>query len=112
MRRDEKIDRLRNHMLSEDPDDVIDEAILEEHLDLAGDVILNQLYQFNGQGEGKEVPRRYEGLQIRMAIFSLNKIGAEGQVQHIENGIHRNWGSSDYPETMLKEITPYCKVIV
>lgn len=112
MLRDEKLDRLRNHMQCGELGDIIDEATLEEHLDLAGEVILNRLYQFDGQAEGKEVPKRYEGLQIRMAIFSLNKIGAEGQVQHIENGIHRNWGSSDYPEDMLKVITPYCKVIV
>ena len=33
------------------------------------------------------------------------------EIQHIENGIHRNYGASDVPDAMLKDITPMCKAI-
>ena len=58
-----------------------------------------------------EVPREYENKQINIAMYLLGKRGAEGQVQHIENGIHRNWGASDIPDEMLADIIPYCKIV-
>ena len=51
-------------------------------------------------------PQFYD-LQIRMAIVSFNKSGAEGQTVHNENGINRSYESGDvYPKSMLREIVP------
>ena len=50
-------------------------------------------------------------IQLNVACYLYNKIGAEGQVQHIENGIHRNWGSADVPNDMLKDIVPMAVAI-
>ena len=51
-------------------------------------------------------PQFYD-LQIRMAIVSFNKTGAEGQTVHNENGINRSYESGDvYPKSMLREIVP------
>lgn len=112
MTREEKIDRLRLLMEDVDPDEEINPFVLGHYLDMAGQLILSKLYPFDGQSDGKPVPARYEGLQIRISHYWLNKRGAEGEIQHIENGIHRNYGSSDVPEQMLKEIVPFAKVIV
>lgn len=88
--------------------------ILEVYLELAGQKILNRMYQFPEfweDYEGLEVPDRYVMEQLNIAVYLLNKRGAEGEVQHIENGIHRNYGASDVPDSMLKDITPFARVI-
>ena len=109
---DEKADVLRVLMKDVDPDEDIETVVLEYYLKIAEQLILSKLYPFEGQATGKDIPDRYTGLQIRMAVYMLDKRGAEGENQHIENGIHRNYGSSDIPETMLKEIVPFVKVVV
>jgi len=92
-------------------DDTEEEDILGIYLDLAGDKILNRMYPFLTDYTGLEVPDRYVMIQLNISVYLLNKRGAEGEIQHIENGIHRNYGSADVPDSMLKDIVPYCQAI-
>ena len=91
--------------------DETDNGILEVYLELAGQKILNRMYPYKETYDGLEVPDRYAGVQLKIANYMLNKRGAEGQIQHIENGIHRNYGSADVPDGMLAEIVPFCQAI-
>ena len=94
--------------------DEIDRGILEVYMELAGHKILNRMYQFPEfweDYEGLEVPDRYVMAQLNIAVYLINKRGAEGEIQHIENGIHRNYWSSEAPDSMLKDIVPMCKAI-
>lgn len=93
------------------PDDTTDVGVLEAYLELAGYRILNRMHPFEETYEEQEVPDRYVNIQLNIACYMLNKRGAEGEIQHIENGIHRNYGSSDIPEGLLKDVAPYCKAI-
>ena len=88
-----------------------DQVVLSTYLTLAGEAILRRAYPYAKDDEELEVPKKYQTLQIEIAAFMCNKRGAEGQVQHIENGIHRNWGSADIPDDMLSRIVPYVGVI-
>ena len=58
-----------------------------------------------------EVPVQYEHLQLEIAIYMLNKRGAEGQTSHSENGISRSYENADIPKSMLMSITPNVGVI-
>ena len=107
MTADTKIDMLLRMMDGED----VDRGILEVYLELAGQKILNRMYPYKEDYEGLEVPDRYVMIQLNIAVYMLNKRGAEGEVQHIENGIHRNYGSADIPEGMLKDVYPYAQAI-
>jgi hypothetical protein len=104
---EKKISMLR-HMM--DGDDT-DQDILEVYLDLAAQKILNRMYPFRTDYEGLEVPERYVAIQLKIANYMMYKRGAEGEIQHIENGIHRNYGSADIPDGMLAEVVPYAQVI-
>lgn len=84
---------------------------LSAFLELAGDKILNRMYPFLDDYTGLSVPDRYASIQLKVAAYMLNKRGAEGQIQHIENGVHRNYGSADIPDGMLAEIVPYAQAI-
>lgn len=112
MTRDQKIERLRRRLEDVDPDQFTEPDILGDYLDDAEALIMSKLYPFEGQANGKTMPSRYDNLQLRISCYWLEKRGAEGEIQHIENGIHRNYGSSDVPEQMLKEIVPFAKVVI
>ena len=100
----EKLTELR---LILDPTDDDDNTLLS-YLSQAKDVILNRMYPYMDDSayEGMTIPKRYDYKQIRIAAYMLNKRGAEGETQHIENGIHRNYKSSDVPEDMLWDVFP------
>ena len=104
-----KIDMLRS-MMGGDEDD---SGVLEVFLELAKQKILNRMYQFETdlEYESLEVPDKYAMVQLNIAIYMLNKRGAEGEIQHIENGIHRNYGSADIPDALLKDVVPFCKAV-
>lgn len=107
MTMDKKIDMLGRMM---DGDDT-DQGILEVYLELAAQAILNHMYPFKESFEGIDVPDRYVAIQLKIANYMLNKRGAEGEIQHIENGVHRNYGAADIPDSMLKDIVPFSQVI-
>ena len=104
-----KIDMLRS-MMGGDEDDG---GVLEVFLELAKQKILNRMYQFETdlEYESLEVPDKYSMVQLNIAVYMLNKRGAEGEIQHIENGIHRNYGSADIPDALLKDVVPFCKAV-
>jgi len=104
----DKIAVLR-HMLD---DDEIDAAILNVYLEIAAQKILNRMYPFKTDYEGLSVPDKYAMIQLNIACYQINKRGAEGEIQHIENNIHRNYGSADIPEALLKDVTPFCQVVI
>ena len=105
---DEKKIVMLQAMLGDESDS---EAVLSVYLDLAAQKILNRMYPFKENYDGLEVPDRYVMTQLKIANYMLNKRGAEGQIQHIENGIHRNYGAADIPDGMLEEIVPFAQAI-
>ena len=104
---EKKLDMLTK-MMGYDEDD---EDILKVYLDIAGQKILNRMYPYRDSYEGLEVPDRFAMIQLNVCIYLLNKRGAEGEIQHIENGIHRNYGSSDVPDALLKDVYPFAQAI-
>lgn len=85
--------------------------VLAIYLDRAREVLLNIIYPTEPNRAQMDVPEPYQMKQIEIAEYLLNKRGAEGEIQHIENGVHRNYGSSDIPEAMIRHITPFCGVV-
>lgn len=104
MTNDEKIELLRTMLDSEDDSD----EVLLAYLMSAGQTIINRLYPFRSDVE--EVPLKYARKQVEIACYLLNKRGAEGQTKHEENGIKREYADADVPESMLKDIVPFCGV--
>lgn len=100
----EKIIELRLILGENDDDD----SVLLHYLEEAKAAILYRMdeYMTDEEYEVAEVPKRYEHKQIQIAAYLLNRRGAEGETQHIENGIHRNYEAADVPPSMLRGITP------
>lgn len=87
-----------------------DDDIISAFLTLAGDAICNYADPY-GVADKEKLLDRYGGVQVKAAVYYLNKRGAEGQTSHGENGISRGYESGDLPNSLLKEITPICGVI-
>ncbi len=81
-----------------------DEAVLKDCLESAKSAIMARRYPFQEWPE--ELESRYLDLQFRVALDLYNKIGAEGQTGHSENGISRTWTDGWVSEELLREVTP------
>ena len=102
----DSLEKLAELRVITDADD--EDTILLSCLEIAKYKILNRRYPYltDEELDEKTIPKRWEEKQIEIAAYLLNKRGAEGEIQHIENGIHRNYKSADVPEDMLRDITP------
>ena len=87
---------------------VTDDTLLSAYIQDAAQAIINKAYPF--KTEITTVPAKYERLQIEIAVYLVNKMGAEGQTVHIENGIHRTYESASIPDSMLKAVIPLAKI--
>ena len=76
-------------------------------LEQAEGIILNRRYPF-GIPDGTKIPANYEQIQLRIAVELFNKMGAEGQTAHSENGISRSWSAGDVSPSLLKGVMPLC----
>lgn len=57
------------------------------------------------------VEPRYQDLQYRIALEIYQRIGAEGEQSHSENGISRVYDGSWISSKLLEEVTPKCGVV-
>lgn len=85
------------------------DSTVSAYLGIAGDKICRKAYPFDPTVT--EVPEQYHFLQVEIAVYLLNKRGAEGEAAHSENGISRTYESGDVPPSMLRQIVPMCGVL-
>lgn len=84
--------------------------LLKELLNSAEKAIMARRFPF-GYDEDEELPECYEDLQIRIAMDMYNRMGAEGQMSHSENGVQRTYESSWISESLLNEVVPVVGVL-
>lgn len=86
-----------------------DDDVLLTYLDIAAQKIIERCYPFDTSKN--EVPEKYQMTQLEIAVYLLNKRGAEGETVHNENGINRTYESSSVPNSMLKNVIPHASAI-
>lgn len=90
-------------------DGTVADATITSYLSIAADRILRRRYPF-GTTE-TTVPAEYEVTQCELAARMINRMGAEGQTGHSENGVSRSWDTADDAD-VLSRITPFAGVVV
>ena len=85
------------------------DSTVSAYLGIAGNKICRKAFPFDPAVT--EVPEQYHFLQVEIAVYLLNKRGAEGEAAHSENGISRTYESGDVPPSMLRQIVPMCGVL-
>lgn len=81
-----------------------DDAILDAYVQQAGDIVLRHAYPYDESQTA--VPERYHRVQADIAVYLINKRGAEGETVHLENGVSRHYEDGDIPPTLLRRIIP------
>lgn len=88
-----------------------DEEMLYDLLETAKYAILARRFPFadypTDNGGNVILEARYQDLQYRIALDLYNKMGAEGQLSHSENGVSRAYESSWISAQLLEEVTPF-----
>lgn len=84
-------------------DELATDAVVTELLEDAQEAIFLRMYPFGVPEDVTDVPMRYQRLQIKLAVRYFNRIGADGETVHMENGIHHHFGSAN-DEDLLQEV--------
>lgn len=103
-RTEEEMEKMLSVMVDE-----TDTAVLSTYLTLAKEKIMGRLYPY-GVPDSAELPSSYDVKVLEIAAFMINKRGAEGEIQHSENGILRSYQIGDVPDELLRDIIPYASV--
>jgi len=82
--------------------------VLNDCIESAASAIMSRRYPFSAWPE--TIENRYKDLQFRIALDLYNKIGAEGELTHGENGVSRRFESSWISEQLLSEVTPKARI--
>lgn len=91
--------------------DVKNETLLQLALERAEQDILALRYPFDGTSD-KELEPQYLGLQIEWAIELISKMGAEGEIMHIENGVHRTYENAGVSDSLKRRVVPKAKAVI
>lgn len=71
--------------------------------------VVNERRGYNPTQE-KPFEEKYKNLIYKMSLYSITKMGAEGETAHQENGIYRTYSSAnDYPSDLLNQIIPLAR---
>ena len=94
-------------LIGDDPTATDD--LIAVYLRLASNKMLERLYPYDsGKGES-DIPERYDTIQCELSTRLFLRRGGEGEINHEENGVNRNWSSVD-DEDILSRLTPFAKV--
>ena len=85
------------------------DSTVSAYLGIAGNKICRKAYPFDPTVT--EVPEQYHFLQVEIAVYLLNKRGAEFETSHNENGINRTYEGADVPSSIMGSITPFCSTL-
>lgn len=81
------------------------DTVLKAYITQAEDVVISRLYPYD-RPENPEIPSKYNVTIANIAVYLLNKRGAEGEMLHNEDGVNRTYGAAYVPEGLLKSIVP------
>lgn len=89
-----------------------EDTLISGYLDLARELIIDHMCSVNTPAIPMlDVPSKYDGVQIMAVIAGYNLIGAEGEVIHNENGIHRHFEYSDMLKYVEGHVLPYARIV-
>lgn len=93
-------------LLLDDPR--LDKYILY-YLEQAKGAVMAHLYPYK-DAQWEDVPSKHHARTCEIAVFLVNKRGAEGETAHSENGVSRSYESAGIPKSYFEGMVPFCGV--
>ena len=81
------------------------QTVKSAYLNFAKQIVFEKAYPFGNYPS--VFPSRYDGVQVQIAAYLINKQGAEGEIVHLESTVSRHWSSGDVDPDLLRRITPF-----
>ena len=89
-----------------------EDTLISGYLDLAKELIISHMCSVATPAIPMlDVPPKYDGVQVMAVIAGYNLIGAEGEVIHNENGIHRHFEYADMLAYVEGHVLPYARIV-
>ena len=85
------------------------DAVVTVYLTVAQNKMLERLFPYDPEKDSGDIPVRYDPLQCELAARLFLRRGAEGETNHEENGVNRNYSTVD-DDDILCRLTPFAKV--
>ena len=85
------------------------DTVVPVYLTLALNAMLERLYPYDSAKTATDVPERYDTIQCELAARYFLRRGGQGEINHEENGVNRQYASVD-DEDILRRLTPFVKL--
>ena len=85
------------------------DGLIAVYLTLARNAMIERLYPYDSNKDSGDVPVRYDTIQCELAARYFLRRGGQGEINHEENGVNRNYDSVDDAD-ILARLTPFAKV--
>lgn len=85
------------------------DEIIAVYLQLACGAMLKRLYPLHPEKTVEDIPACYETDQCELAARYFLRRGGQGEINHEENGVNRQYASVDDAD-ILNRLTPFAKV--
>lgn len=70
--------------------------------------VINKRRPYGATDDQKtEALTTFSNIVVRVADYLFSKDGAAGETSHTENGVTRQYGSADIPDSILQSVTPF-----
>lgn len=87
-----------------------EDALSAVYIPAAKSAVVAHLFPFDASKGWESVPDRFAVQTARIAVYLLDREGAEGETEHSENGTTRKWESADIPASMFSGMVPFAGV--
>lgn len=91
-------------------DERFKEAVITVYLPMAKDAVVSRLFPYDCEATWDDVPERHHMQTCQIAVYLLDKSGAEGEVRHVENGTTHEWKSAGIPADYFAGMVPLAGV--
>lgn len=81
------------------------------YLETAKEAIIAHRFPYREDATWDEVPEKYHVLACDIAVYLVNRRGAEGETSHTESGTSRSYESAGIPNSYLRCIVPCVGVL-
>lgn len=87
-------------------DDDSYEPFIPYYLELAKAAVVARLYPYVDDAQWQDVPSKYHAQTCEIAVYLINKRGAEGELSHKENGVDRVYETAAIPARFFSGMAP------
>ena len=85
------------------------DVFADHFLEAAKREIVSRLYPY-ADATWADVPEKHHSLAVDIAVYLVNKRGAEGEVRRVENGVTHEWESAGVPKSFFSGLVPFTGV--